>query len=56
MFVWLVMGGVILTAALLLGAVTTFRCPTTLRGQLLLVLTALATSLTLGLAAVVLAG
>ena len=56
MLAWLVLGGVILTAALLLGAITTFAAPATTRGQLLLALAALAASLTLSMAVVALAG
>ena len=56
MRMWLVLGGVILTAALLLGAITTFAAPATTRGQLLLALAALAVSLTLGMVIVALAG
>ena len=55
MVVWLILGGVTLTAALLLGALTTFVAPATARRQLLLGLVALAVSLTLGMAVVALA-
>ena len=55
MFVWLDLSGITLAAAVLLGAAATFAAPATIRGHLLIVLAALAASLTLGLTVVALA-
>ena len=55
MFVWLVLSGITLAAAVLLGALTTFAAPATTRRHLLLGLVVIAASLTLGVTVVALA-
>ena len=55
MLMWLALGGVIVSAAVILGAVTTFTAPATTRGHLLLGLIVLAVSFTLGVIIVALA-